>query len=913
MADKKWSEFPAVTTFNDTDLCSVVRPGDPSSTANKKITGLNFKNTVAGELYVSNNFYNGIVVETIETTVIESGGNVYLTLQQAGTGDLTIQFGNTRYIFDCTPAAQIQLTAGSDISPTTNYTYIIENSGSPILQVSTTGWPAIEYAAVAISVVQSPTGVANDKVYMHWDWTDHIYDVNEQGALTHLQKKFRQQNADWRSGVAPTLTITPQGAAPDDLIFTSTSGIVYRLHEDNFPAFIGIPDLFVTNDSTTPYNKIDDLNVLLTDSEGNSMADKRFSLVIWGAISENTGDCKLFVNLPSSTYTKNDDAIADIFKHSNYNIPSDFKGVGFLIARYTLRHQSLASGTWTLLDTDDLRGQYPANIAGGGGISATTEFSDNQFKIYNVADSTKELVFDLSGIPTGTARTLTVKADATIDQDLQQSSQPTFAQVTLSTEPDVDTEAATKKYVDDHPGTNLLEQSNVFYAATAGNDGNAGKNVAYPFLTDTAAITAANTPAATETTQIKVELLDGAPFGIFNLNVKPWINIDAPTSFISGLNGSVIGDNNIINIGTSKLSSGTGTTIGKLGAGQSFFSANKLYHTTGGLTPRLLNVSAGVLFSKIDYFKSQVLTDEAIKVSVGNLYDISQKIYGKITIVNSQFANIITNEHQGDIDVEANAGLGMAITCAWTGALTAGANSNVKMIVGQRTGGPDSIEATANVNIFDISKWNDNLTLLTTEEITQLTTIGETTTISAAQWQIVGSMNQYLSSTNSVAFNKLTATINADVALQLTATTATFTTISVDTSRYFGFNTGTALLSSNLSITQYINNKAGSTTGTFTVETGVTTPDVILRGWNSGKWAFNQIVAEPDGQVYINQPVTDAAIPVLELNQADNSEGVINFIANNTGVIAGATDSIASCKVELNGTVVRLALYSSPA
>ena len=65
-----------------------------------------------------------------------------------------------------------------------------------------------------------------------------------------------------------------------------------------------------------------------------------------------------------------------------------------------------------------------------------------------------------------------------------------------------------------------------------------------------------------------------------------------------------------------------------------------------------------------------------------------------------------------------------------------------------------------------------------------------------------------------------------------------------------------------------------------------------------------------EGRHHFDQPTADAAIPVLALDQADISEGFINFIGSDRGVIAGATASDVSVRVELDGTVYRLALYA---
>jgi len=68
-------------------------------------------------------------------------------------------------------------------------------------------------------------------------------------------------------------------------------------------------------------------------------------------------------------------------------------------------------------------------------------------------------------------------------------------------------------------------------------------------------------------------------------------------------------------------------------------------------------------------------------------------------------------------------------------------------------------------------------------------------------------------------------------------------------------------------------------------------------------------VAAPAAQCHIDQSSSTAAIPVLTLDQADISEGLINFIGSERGVINQTANSATSVRVEANGTVYRLALY----
>lgn len=67
--------------------------------------------------------------------------------------------------------------------------------------------------------------------------------------------------------------------------------------------------------------------------------------------------------------------------------------------------------------------------------------------------------------------------------------------------------------------------------------------------------------------------------------------------------------------------------------------------------------------------------------------------------------------------------------------------------------------------------------------------------------------------------------------------------------------------------------------------------------------------SNPGSPLQVVQGSLTDAVPVLTLNQADLSEGCIDFIASPRGIITGATSSIQSVRVELSGTIFRLALY----
>lgn len=356
---------------------------------------------------------NGAILEEIAITAVSDGTDITFSIEKSGTGDLTVVFSDGFYAWDTSPAETVALTEGSDIAPQINYVYLLQST--KVLTVSIAGWPAEEHSKLARVLCQSAASMDPDGAYIIDESNNDVVDSDDMGHIIHINDWIRLQPATWVSGVDPTLTITPQGAAADDVIFTCGAGVVLHLHNHTFPAFVGTPDMYVVNDSGFLYNKIDDMNVLLTDSGAGDMSGKKFSLVVWGVQNANTGDCNLMVNLPSGSYTNNAALLADASRYTDYSIPSDFVGTGFLIAQYNLSHSVAASGTWTLVSEVNLRGLQPS-VSAGGATPCGTEFNDNVFRILDEGDTTKELAFSVGGITTATTRTITMD-DRNIDLD----------------------------------------------------------------------------------------------------------------------------------------------------------------------------------------------------------------------------------------------------------------------------------------------------------------------------------------------------------------------------------------------------------------------------------------------------------------------------------------------------------------
>ena len=362
---------------------------------------------VTGNTVMNNNLdyivkvADGAIIEPFSLVASSSAGTVSLKLEQDGGGDLTVLIGGLSYIFDATPIASIDLDAGSDTSPTLNYVYI--DSGMSLV-ANTTGFPDSDHAPVATVLVQDPASVATDGVYKLHAWTDHVYNGAD-GHLTHVNSWIRQQHATWLEGTNATIN---EGIGNDltAIHISVDSGKVAQLHEQTFPSFDTDNGdvIYVRNYNGQSYKAVTDLATLLEDSEGGSLDKDYYSLVLWGVVSENEEDSKLFLNLPSGSYDRESQLIADAKKYANYTVPQAFKGTAFMIARLDIDNDTT---DWDIVGVEDLRGQLPSIFAGGT-TGQTTEFADNSFLIYDEADVDRLMKFDLGSITTGSTTLITV-------------------------------------------------------------------------------------------------------------------------------------------------------------------------------------------------------------------------------------------------------------------------------------------------------------------------------------------------------------------------------------------------------------------------------------------------------------------------------------------------------------------------
>ena len=316
------------------------------------------------QVILSNNLlkgWNGSIIQGVTVLVTSDGASWTLSMTGPGTSDIDAIFAGVAHKFDCTPAATIGLTAGTDAILKVNFIYLTESNGVITLNANTTGFPeGTPHAHIATVSLQSLASGQTDGPMRVHVWVDHVDETGE-GHVVHLSEKVRNI-ADHKTGTAASMAVS----APD-AFFAVTEGTIYQLHLHTFPArdMATGDKLFLVNDPGRDIaNGITTLDDITQDAASGAINNKFLSIVLFGVVSETEADCKIYANLPVGSYVTGAKAVEDLSKFSVYDMPASFAGTAFLIARITVR--AFDSGTWVEFDIEDLRGDSPSTSPGGG-------------------------------------------------------------------------------------------------------------------------------------------------------------------------------------------------------------------------------------------------------------------------------------------------------------------------------------------------------------------------------------------------------------------------------------------------------------------------------------------------------------------------------------------------------------------
>ena len=379
-------------TFTET------RPLSPSYEV--RLGGIISSHATEGKIYArlvtiendhdNNSFFNGAILEPNKVEITSNGTTVNASLiSLAANKKLSLIFDQD-YV-SVADSINIDLTLGTDTVPVENWVYI---TSAGTITVSVSGFPTSgQYTPIARVIVPSAATSQTYGVYKVHAYTDHL-SGGTNGHLTDINTWIRKQNATWLSGVVLTQSEI-EGTAADTIDLSYTSGNVSQLHDHSFPIYSTITrPAFVINDSDVAYAVCEGITSELdTDSEGNSIGNnKYYNLVVWGVVSEESKDCKLFFNVPSGSYSNISDALNDINEYTNYSINTDYRGTGFLITKLTIKRQT-TQVTVEVGGTVDLRGSIPSvgggSVIGGSGITLFDDLTDTP--INKVGESLKIL------------------------------------------------------------------------------------------------------------------------------------------------------------------------------------------------------------------------------------------------------------------------------------------------------------------------------------------------------------------------------------------------------------------------------------------------------------------------------------------------------------------------------------------
>lgn len=414
---------PIYLSESDSGLLVVSKPEFPDYPV--LIGGVTKLGTTDGEIFVRIggdepentvvNFWNGVFRETFDFRVTESGGTVTGTLTPSnGHEDMTMIFSDGFTMLDTDPGATITLTPGTDTNPATNYVYIPEST--KVLTVSTSDWPTAEHIKVAQILLQSATTTGTNGALRNQNWNDAIENTSTfQGHLSHIGEKIRQFESQWNSGTEGSIDAA---GLPTNVYIDVTQGTVYQMHKQTFPAqtMSSGDDIHVVNDPVTPYRITANLNDLTVDANNSSINNRWTPVVVWGVINKTGEESHIMLNLPLGSYTSESSAVSDALNYAVYDIPKEFQGVGFLIARFVIRKSGTSFTYNSGVGYLDLRGKIPNTTAGAGsGSSGITTFlgltdteasyTPYEFQIANAGgtalESPSDLVYTSTGLGVG--------------------------------------------------------------------------------------------------------------------------------------------------------------------------------------------------------------------------------------------------------------------------------------------------------------------------------------------------------------------------------------------------------------------------------------------------------------------------------------------------------------------------------
>jgi len=290
----------------------------------------------------------------------------------------------------------IDLTVGSDLTPTLHFVFTEIVGGIPTMMSSTVGFPTSgDFAVIGRVLLQSQASVLANGPFADLLPDYEIFDMDFRGHLSHINDRLSNLDAQYVSGIDITTAPVVGGGTASDVTFSTTAGRAFELHQENIePYDITIAGSLanISNEGTITPGQLLQVTNLGTDLVGLTCANgttvignnDNINVVLFTIhIDTEPNQTNFGVNLPTDVYSgggADADAIADISGFAVKNVPLSVRGTALLVAEVVIKITG-GGGTFEVLSIKDLRGQIPGaassgGTSGGGGATNLNELTD---------------------------------------------------------------------------------------------------------------------------------------------------------------------------------------------------------------------------------------------------------------------------------------------------------------------------------------------------------------------------------------------------------------------------------------------------------------------------------------------------------------------------------------------------------
>lgn len=321
---------------------------------------------------IMHNINNANIVENFDFTSSSNGSIITGTLESSDGKDyLTIRWSDG--FSKISVPTTVTIPPGTNNNSQVSYIYIPKSTG--VLTASTSYFPiGTQYKTIAKTDAWSASRTQTSGLKGNQNYNDYVASTASlRGRIAQIGNWQRLRNLKYINGSNGTVTVRPAAGLADTVTYAITQGNWSQANEqvlDAMDMFVG-DSIYVLNYPDHPDTAIIDLNEVLIDATGASLAGRAWTWVFW--ISQNkTGEpSHMWVNLPNGSYSNGADAEADVSNFKVTEIPYNMRSFSGFTTETVMTHSNPSGGTWSVFSSSDIQGNESGYAGGGGGAGVT--------------------------------------------------------------------------------------------------------------------------------------------------------------------------------------------------------------------------------------------------------------------------------------------------------------------------------------------------------------------------------------------------------------------------------------------------------------------------------------------------------------------------------------------------------------